>query len=373
MLLKMVPVKRRFLIQYMLCALVPIIAMLILYSQAKSVVINNAYDSSGQMLRRNVQIVESGMQEIRRTCDYLLMNQTIVSFLRTDNPIVDGKTVSSVTAGQRTLATMMSSNNLIDSISVYALRSDMLIDSETSYIRMSGYYDSDNVFDEMTNAMWKSEVLAARHEGELRYSEGYWQNGRRQLIYMQSYPVSRTSALVGNLIVRLNTDRLLSYFDMPMGDSNAAIFIFNSDGTPLLDTAADEQLRRQVIELLSGESHDRTAALEGGSVLFSEVESSLTGWRFISVMPLGYVLERVEPIQLTLMMFIVAAIALGLGLAVMLALRSARPITNLLEMVAQHSSPDDMRSDTEYLQYTIRELIDSNEVLRREMVRGVPA
>lgn len=140
MLLKMVPVKRRFLIQYMLCALVPIIAMLILYSQAKSVVINNAYDSSGQMLRRNVQIVESGMQEIRRTCDYLLMNQTIVSFLRTDNPIVDGKKVSSVTAGQRTLATMMSSNNLIDSISVYALRSDMLIDSETSYIRMSGYY-----------------------------------------------------------------------------------------------------------------------------------------------------------------------------------------------------------------------------------------
>ena len=363
-----------FLLKYLLCITIPIVAQIFLYIQSKDVMLDNAYSANASILKQNVQVIENNMADLKRIYDYLSLEQTITRFLHAQNPLNDGRSTADVINAQKILATLKMTTNFIDSIYIYSIHDDVLINNETSYIRTTGFYGERFTYGDMPEQRWRDEILNARHNDRVYPAVDIYDRQERQiLMYAQSYPVSKNSMIQGNIFMFIDTQVMLDTFPSAGLDEYSALFIVDQSGSCLLSAAPNEAYTQSVLALNHAPTGDAIARIGQRDILITTLFSKQLNWTFMMCTPVDNILGEFNRIRNMMLMFIALTVFVGLAVSLVMAYRSAKPIDKLAALVSDNIPIDDVRYDFTLLQEKVKGLIDANQSLANEMRQVLPA
>ena len=155
--------------------------------------------------------------------------------------------------------------------------------------------------------------------------------------------------------------------------NDSEIYILDKE-RGVIASSSDSGLSAQVTERLAGPSGLFKTALNGTDSMVTFTESKEAGWQYVSVMPMGSVMERVAQLKrMALTVFVVSLVA-GAAIACWFAYRQYSPVKRVVDAILQGKPIQDKPAANEYdfILQTIEGSLVERRHLRERLFRQTP-
>ena len=145
----------------------------------------------------------------------------------------------------------------------------------------------------------------------------------------------------------IDGQRLQEMFRQIESANDSEIYILDKE-RGVIASSSDSGLSAQVTERLAGPSGLFKTALNGTDSMVTFTESKEAGWQYVSVMPMGSVMERVAQLKrMALTVFVVSLVA-GAAIACWFAYRQYSPVKRVVDAILQGKPIQDKPAANEY-------------------------
>ncbi|MFD2117706.1 helix-turn-helix domain-containing protein [Paenibacillus yanchengensis] len=323
-------------LSYIIILIIPVALSVVLYSNVKSMMSENANRSNYAMLEQVRTTVDQQMEEIDLLISQIATNPKLQLFwsINEANDYITNH--EAVTA----LKNIRSGSKLVNSFFIHDIRKDIILtpgmktDTKMFLEKISRYGNFDL-------SKQRETLLSGYHfksfvPAEPVYTEHAESVFLNQIAVKVSLPLGESNNVRSMLVLYIDEQTILNMLEQVEKANNANIFIINDDGQVLISTASEKKLP-DFIQMDSFQSGYRTLSLQSENVLLSQTEG-MNGWKYISVMPSDIVLQPIHQISKLALILLVIAIVAGAIVAYWLAYRNYSPVRDLVRVLTKETN-----------------------------------
>lgn len=312
------------------------------YYTSKSVLQEELSEPQHQMLQISMKYIDDLIRESDKIAVQVAVNDDIYDFLTSENQ----NSVSNISTLYRLLSTWISNSKYINSIYVYDVERGSFISLPQGYSSSKlTFVDSEwtGIADEFGDDMM---MIRKRHVPEGAGNKGSELTlFRKIMIQSRLRGVVAVNLLDAELFAKLNPPALSQLDSMRYivdQHNNILYSVSNSEFQP-------EAVKQALHELK--EDHFGDFSHEGRKLLVNQIESPLTGWKYVSIVSQDSLLAQSKKVRDTVLYVSVAALALGVLTILYVNSAAFRPVRRLKQLFSAYNgkatSPD--RIDLEKL------------------------
>lgn len=240
------------------------------------------------------------------------------------------------------LGNIKTSTDIIDNISVYFKKSDIIVSNDGQY---SANFFFKNVLtnDNMTVGQWRSLFRQFAPLRTLEYKTLIEKNKRIKYIsFYRTLPITEPEPY-GGVIISLNENVLKSMIDNQTMQNPALVCIVDMDGNilisnrELVEDNSNYKLLQQLLHQKAFQSPDSENFLHqemhGIHFTISYTTSEVNGWKYISIIPTSRITSQTNQIKNVTIIISLISLLLGLILSYILAKKIYTPISSILSYI----------------------------------------
>ncbi len=353
-----------FMIRYIMVLLIPFILFSMLYVNSVKTIEEDIIKSNINMLEKTREILEDRISEIDSIAGQISWNTKIIKYMNVNQPFKGSNTYKTLETSSQLYNYSLTHNLIYDYYVIY-LNSGILIGANKAY-RIEPFYKYFFTYRDMDYDTWYEEISSSYSKGTLIPERQVIFKDKEYNLITYVRDLSGTSKGRNcKIMFLLKADeirKLLEGFDTT--DSGWACIVDETD-----------QVLSSYPLKLDGFHHDTKMDIkkngynimdyEGQKMIFTYVVSKNTGWKFIVAQPYKDVMLKVLNIRYIGNVVFSVALLLGMFLAFLWSNRSSRSIIKTFNLFPQSKDSYKMKKDPyEYIQSSIYEVIENNELLR---------
>lgn len=312
------------------------------YYTSKSVLQEELSEPQHQMLQISMKFIDDSIRESDKIAVQVAVNEQVYHFLTSENQ----NSVSNISTLYRLLSTWINNSEYINSIYVYDIEQGSFVSLPQGYSssRLT-FVDSEwtSIADEFGDDMM---TIRKRH-----VPEGAGNKGSELTLFRKIMIQGKFRGIVA---VNLRETELFAKLNPPaLSQVDSMRYIVDQQGHVLYSVSNSEFKPDAVIQALNELKEDRFGdfVYEGQKLLVNQIESPLTGWKYVSIVSQDSLLAQSKKVRDTVLSVSVAALALGALTILYVNSAAFRPVRRLKQLFSAYegktSSPD--RIDLEKL------------------------
>jgi AraC-like DNA-binding protein len=273
------------------------------------------------------------------------------------------------------LTLLEKTKNLISSslFEIDQINSDRVVMLNTSY-EAPHFYENYFTYDKMSYPEWLELFIESSHEKDILPSTPVTITNvsSNMITNIRSFPTAYDQdptiviwvfideTAINNLLEEMSTD--------------GWTYIIDENGQVVASPREYNRLLKVETSPFQGKEGFIEQIFENEKVIISYTNCSYTGWRYVSVLPYRMVLEKTRFLRLLMAAVAVVVLLLGFITAYLLALRSSKPLKELVNVFKEKKISVDYHFTNEYLfiKRNVRELLEKNRSLQEQMKEQLP-
>jgi AraC-like DNA-binding protein len=192
------------------------------------------------------------------------------------------------------------------------------------------------------------------------------------LAYIQSHPTVFSENPMMTIWVMI--DEKVIKRDLRNISTDGWAYVIDESGNVIASLSMSKNnLEVDTIDLLGKEGFSNQV-INGQRMIVSHTSSSYNGWKYISVAPYSVVMAKTQFVRLLLIGIGIAVMILGLITAYLLALRSTKPLKELVNLIKEKLPAASLyyKNEYDFIKKNVREISEMNRSLQREMQQQIP-
>lgn len=360
----------RFTLTYMTFFAVTLLVTCLLYTTTLGVLEEYAVDSALSLLEQSREAMDSHIQELNSVVDRMAEDYNIQSFLSVSKPLQDSDYDSLRNLFVK-LPYTYTNNTLVKYLFVYFPNSDIIISPTVASGRIQSMYDHYFNYEGMSYEEWKASVLSGR-----KYSV-YWppQNITTEgkslsaITYIQNILSLYYTDTGGYVMALMDENDLEGILDNNLIQNGGLSYILDENGNRIISVDHTGLGAFNIPDNMFGGTGYFQIPTDIGEMLVMYTSSEVNNWKYISVIPVNTLMNKVNNITTTFIIIAVSAFILALFVAVFMANKNSRPIQEMVRALGAFIGKEGARVDNEYdfINGTITNLICMNTNLREDM------
>lgn len=368
----------RFLFSYVIILLLPIIIGVFAYLEAVKIISMEEEQSNLSILKQGMNTIDGQLAATESVVDSIAMNSRIRKVSTFDSPLVDSANICDIIDAYNDIKIYMQNNRFFREIMIYFKNSDQFITGYSVYMRSRMFFDDTFKYSDLLFSQWYDCYINTPHVRE--YLPGSQINLRgvsySVIPYIQSLPNNNLHSINAVITVFIDENEVKKSFSSLNLEKGGAIFIINSENQIITSLGSEKVLPSLTFSDLDMPESDGTIkkTIDGKPMIISYSKSAVNRWRYIAVIPSGYVLQKVTYIKDIIILIVMISLVLGVLLSTMMAYRNLKPIkaiTGFLNNWVEDSGKD-TKNEYDLLQYGVGNIIAKNKDLQEDLRRQKP-
>jgi AraC-like DNA-binding protein/gas vesicle protein len=342
------------------------------YHEISRLVETNEIESNLALLEKAKDTIENRLNEIEH----------MVLTLRTDPYIWKFSTLSAPPGGSsfydlyelaRHLRLYGSSCRIIHSFYIYFKNSNRIVTMDSSY-EPPAFYKHNFSYSDMEYEEWKEFFFESSHDKHYIPTKSVvLESGRRNMLtYLQSYPV--LSSGIPEITIWVMIDAMVIRRDLRNISKDGWVYVTDENGHTIASLSKSGDNLEVGNLFLAGDEGFIDQVINGQRLIVAYTASFSNGWKYISVSPYSTVMAKTQFIRMLLTGIGIAVLILGFITAYLLALRSTKPLKELVNVVKEKLSANISHSKNEYdyIKKSVNKIADLNISLQKEIQQQLP-
>ena len=328
---------------------VPVIVMIAIYYRSNEVINQQTYEKNLAVLQSSADTIQKTFTNMDNLISYLDRNSSISRFLTSVNPIKDGSTTTDMLNAQSDLRSLAIANDILQNIQIYSSKNDIMIDSATSALYLSRYYNYEFVKD-MSFSEWQEKFLKTPHKYQifpnLNIISG--SQAKKRILYTQSLPISESMNITGVILIYLDEEYLINLFKNIPYQKSGFIYILDNNGqTILYNNGSDGENPKADSSHFTSQSGYFSQNIGGKDMFVTYYKGTGKNWVYVAALPKNQVLAPTASIRLYINLLILFCLLSGVILVFYSVTKLSKPITHIFALLAEKNK-DLSYNDFEY-------------------------
>ena len=351
---------RMFLHSYMAIMLIPLLVSVIAFTNMYGTAMSTESERLEYMASQYGADMDSRMALVRGLMNQTLLSPQLTRLMQSEGLGRDNALITNAMEFKRYLFSLASSS-MIENYLVYFSGADVLFCQSGEV-----YYDSYEYAEKQLPAVnmdarqWRELLLSARVSGYLP-SHMAGTGTLRSVspdITLYMYPILYNGTIRGSMVAVLRTETLVRAMRSAAGaSSDVALWIVDSAGNTQLASSGNSGVKG-------------ACETDAPEWIVTSFRSGDTAFTYYVALPKATALANVYRSTGNMLLILLAALALGVGLAVLLARRQGRPLDNISRnLSALYANDPEAGADGQstpaigYIDASINRLIDSHNAI----------
>lgn len=327
------------------------------YYTSKTVLQSELGEPQYQMLQISMNYIDQYIKESNQIAIQVALNSNVYEFLTAENQ----NSYDNITAIYDLLTTLITNTPYINSIYIHDLR-------QGSFVSIPQGYSSSQVTFPDGEWVGIAEEFGSRKMlvRKRAVPDGAGRRGSEITLFRKVDVHGEFRAIIA---INLRQDELFSKLHPPQRSRlERSRFIVDSEGNVLYFTGSGafgtEALLQTIAEFPEGEAG--TIRYGGRSYLVNQLESPVTGWKYISVVSQDSLLEKSKQVRDAVLLVSIAAIVLGAVVIFYIHWIAFRPVRRIQQLFRAEGR-ENVRSDLRHLERLTEELLAHHAQLSQRM------
>jgi len=364
----------KLILSYLLVLVIPLLIGSYVYKETVQLAQEEALRSNQSLLEQTREIVDERLNELDAISKYIAMDRKIISLMNIERIAEGSNDYYKVWDILSTNPKYNLTNKFIVDYFVFFKDNELVLSSDRSYVSTEAFEKNLYRNQGISRPDWDRVLWENRHQS--RYVSGgqVTSNGmsHRVIYYLQSIPWEYSSNPKGALMILIDESAIQNLLSKINLGSSGMIFVENQDGGIITQLTGGKTVIHPS-GIAEGNLQDGTyTASSGEEFIVSRSLSTVSGWKYISVVPSRLVMSKVDYIRNVTLAVLLITLTLGVITACMLAYRNYKPVKHLVGRIKELFGTENDRSMSEYdyLDSRISELYRNNRSMRDHMLRA---
>lgn len=252
-------------------------------------------------------------------------------------------------------------SSILEELLIFYHQSNTIYSSEGSFSlpaflnKYQFYYIELNDFDELLHTNIPNNVL---FEKQNNY-------GSKDKFVAYFTPITLDSnSTYGSVLYLIKEKSLNELIENVMGDFKGNAYIVSDNNEILASTIKDKTININEVKLDKSEFRKiNTIELNNEDYSLAAVESTISQWKFVTIMETDQFFERLANTRLLIILLCIGVFILGGVLAVILARRQYHPIRSLFNSVSRNKTVNATINELETIKRTVTSVFEDHEKL----------
>lgn len=361
----------RYLISYIIIFLIPLLSIgAFVYSYFINIYQNAIIDNAMDKLSQAKIVVDLQLRQIKNISDQVLTDPDLLPFNFSSDPM------AGMTANAE-LKKFNSSDSLISEIVFYTRTDQYLFSSNSSYT-------VDRFFDIYRYSGWDAESFVrdmdtitsptVRPSEKVLFSTGTTSSETALTTFI--YPdVNFTTDKKRNVLILVKSNSFRNLLQNTSLTYAANTIILDADNHYIASTRNDPSMPQLIGQVPKKDTVSKTLTVDHKQYLYLFLQSSDTGWKYITVIDLNSALQPVKNVRLAFVIGSSVVFILGLLVIVWLVNLNYRPIKKLRDYTDTHvaNHPKARYNEFDGIQHAIEDLQSENQQLTGQLQNNASA
>jgi len=363
----------KLILSYLLVLVIPLLIGSYVYKETVQLAREEALRSNQSLLEQTRAIVDERLNELGAISKYIAMDRKIISLMNVERIAEGSNDYYKVWDILSTNPKYNLTNKFIVDYFVFFKDNGLVLSSDRSYIGPEEFEKSLYRNQGISHPDWDSVLWENRHQS--RYVSGGQVTidgmSHRVIYYLQSIPWEYSSNPKGALMILIDESAIQNLLSKINLGSSGMIFVENQDGGIITQLKGDQTVIHPSGIAAGSLQAGTYESPSGEEFIVSRSLSTVSGWKYVSVVPSRLVMSKVDYIRNVTFAVLLITLTLGVVTACMLAYRNYKPVKHLVGRIKELFGTDNDRSMSEYdyLDSRISELYRNNRSMRDQMLR----
>ncbi|MBD2848128.1 helix-turn-helix domain-containing protein [Paenibacillus sp. IB182496] len=366
---------KRYLVSYFIVLLLPCAAGYFLYATSIDVAEKKSVENSLLFLNQSKQMIDVRLTELDALSKQLSMDRDMLLLMdeQTNNPEIEEDRTYEMWNVSKELAQYRRTNDFLDRFFVFLHNHQVVLEPNHAFFRPRDFY-AIQYGSEQGYLQWEQWLRRSHEFDFLPLSHLTGDTRQEEAVSLtQSLPFDHMGNPKGTLVITIEKSKIGQYLDDFVTQYEGDALVVHPNGQVIYQNGSSFAAKlADSAALPSGLAGDRSRIYQDHLLL--AVRSELTNWQYIASIPLRSIQQEASIIRTTTIVYMSAALLLGLGFIALFAYRNSRPISRLLALVQEHPVADRQvgRDDFEFLSANIQQLVERNARLRTDLQEQWP-
>ncbi|GIP33659.1 helix-turn-helix domain-containing protein [Paenibacillus sp. J2TS4] len=359
---------------YIIILLIPVIIGSALYQSVEKLMVDNANRANLGMLEQVKQVMDNRLREVDSITMQLALNPKLLWLLGN----VGADTVNDQVKFLEFMKEVKNFRNVssfIEDFLIYFKGSDTILtplmktSPDVYFNRIRSYNDKDYdwVMDELLSGYRNKTYFPVTPITDVVDSRK-----ANYITYVQSLPLNSYSDPDGYLVIYINEQEINQLLKQVEWVNNGAIYIMDENQQILMTNSNEYEIDPEIYTRLTQQSDDYN--LQIGEKMLSYTTSAKNGWKYVSIVPKGIVMERVNEVKNWALTMLVVCLVAGVIVSYVMAYRNYSPIRELIQAIAKGKGiyKGNFANEYDFIKKTIVHSLDEEKNLRRTLEEHAP-
>ncbi|MCR2806226.1 helix-turn-helix domain-containing protein [Paenibacillus soyae] len=362
----------QLLMSFMCILLIPVLIGLLLYNEMEQAMIDNANESNQALLEQARLSIDSRMNEVEQLAVQVGLNPTLQLLLygeENKENFDEYKYVELINGFKR----YRNVSPIIDDYYVYIrdtghiLTTSVKTDSRMFFNYMTKY--ANRTEKDMADQLSRYHLRTYMAAEPVKYSL----KQKNMITYVKSLPLGESRDTKGALVVMIDETSILGLLRKE-ANRHADYYILNEQGEVLTATAPRNGLMHSLLPKFGGTQGDFEAVVDGESMMISYTRSEPNNWTYVSMLPKGVVLSKVNETKSLALMLMLVCIVAGVTVSYYLAYKNHRPIRELIHTIlnGKNMREVDIRNEFAFIRSELMTSMDGERNMRGLLTKQAP-
>lgn len=365
----------RFLISYILILAIPLILSLIIYAKTIEMVEEDIKKSNLSMLEQSRDIIDRHLQEADAMVERVALHPKVVS-LTYMNELREGSAdIDLLINAVNDLSVYRLTNSFVREFFIHFKKSDIVMMTSAANTKMRLLYGNYFRFGNMSYEEWLSSIAAPLQVIRYIPSTPVHFNGRTYPVItrLQSIPLEHPKSNRGCIMVFIDTSAVNQLLQKINVGTTGYTYILDNDNTMITSVCPDGREARILDISFEGNEGVMHARVSGEDMVVSYTASSLNGWKYVTAVPSGFVMKKVNYIRTIILSAALAFLLFGFILSCYLSYKNAKPIKDISDSLRELLGDNNgYKNEYTFLSGSITSLISSNKDLGKKLDEQMP-
>ncbi len=361
----------KYMYYYFIVFIIPLGVVIFLYIDIYNSTLKTAYENGLNNLEKSCSIVESYLTSIDELTYQLDVNYFVNQYIQAGVPYIDKTIVSEVTRLKPMLLSFLTTNNYINEIQIYSQKSQSMITSSASFLRL------DMLFDERFNGLyesleqWQREYLNKVYKSSFYLNYPATKSARGSLTYIKTLTRSNSSS-ISNIYVLLNNQMLLDVMETTSGVETGFALMCDDNGNYITNSDINSDELSALLSLCKDKKGYYITTHGKERMLITYYKSNRLKGYYITAVSEQYILQGLSGVRIVLFVIVAVSILLGLVLIVLFAIKSSRPIVNLVDMMEKNQLLENINYSDEFVNREVLKVVQNSIELKQRAINQIP-
>lgn len=365
----------KFLVSYIIILAVSLSFIMVIYG--KTVVMFEDYmqKSNLNMLEQTRDIIDRHLKELDHTIERVALDAKIISLAYLERFEKGSPDIELLIDAVNGMSAYKLPDNFLKEFYIYFNASDIILTSSLGNTNMKLLYGNYFSFNDMSYDEWISVTAGQIHQNNYLATADVTFNGRKHPVItkLQSIPLENPRSNRGCIMAFIDTEALDQLLRKIGTGSGGYTYILDGSNQIITSVCPDGS-KVDFFDITFDESDGvMKMKISGEEMLVSYTASSLTEWKYITAVPYGFVMQKVNYIRTIVLIGAVLVLIIGTLLSCFFSYRNSKPIKEIYDSLKEiFGDSSDYKNEYSFLSRNIYNLIHNNQSLSKKLDENLP-